>query len=254
MKVACLCGTYGRYSLVSESVACFLKQTAIEDARLIVLNQHPVPMTFDHPKVTVVNLQLEAMQLRYIRQAMHELAGPEVEFLHWWDDDDLYLPWHLEDCLTNIGDAPAWRPTRSWVSEKNTKFYPFKNAFEGSWIMRNATVRAARIDTHPTYLDHPVTVQLRDDDLLKTTELGDFMSYIYRWDTGTQHLSGFAQLAPPDAQLENTVNWRRLSNDVQNGGVLIPADLTPRWQEFLAGVAGQVTPEHHAELTRRLLG
>jgi hypothetical protein len=36
---------------------------------------------------------------------MHELADPKAEFIHWWDDDDLYLPWHLEDCLKHIGDS-----------------------------------------------------------------------------------------------------------------------------------------------------
>jgi hypothetical protein len=240
--------------MVVEALACFLQQTAIEDATLIIFNQHPAPLTFDHPRVRVVNEVMPVTSLRHIRQRMHELAGPDVEYFHWWDDDDLYLPWHLEDCLTNIGDAPAWRPERSWLSERNTKFRAIRNAFEGSWIMRASTVRAARIDTHPTYLDHPVTLQLRDANLLKTTELGDFMSYIYRWDTDTQHLSGYQGLAEPHEQLANAASWRQNSNDVRDDGVLVPPDMSLRWQQFLDGVKDLVAPENHLELRRRLLG
>ena len=113
MKIDCLMGTYGRYGLACEALACFLQQTQISQATLLIYNQHPVPLHFDHPRVRIVNEVPPAGSLRYIRQRMHELADPSADLIHWWDDDDLYLPWHLDDCLTHIGDSVAWKPASS---------------------------------------------------------------------------------------------------------------------------------------------
>ena len=46
MKVDCLMGTYGRYSLACEALACFPKQTEISQATLLTYNQHPVTLHF----------------------------------------------------------------------------------------------------------------------------------------------------------------------------------------------------------------
>ena len=122
MKVDCLMGTYGRYSLACEALACFLQQSVLSQATLLIYNQHPIPLGFDHPRVRIVNEAPSAGSLRYIRQRMHELAERSAELIHWWDDDDLYLPWHLEDCLEHIGASVAWKPASSWISMRNVKF------------------------------------------------------------------------------------------------------------------------------------
>ena len=136
MKIDCLMGTYGRYSLACEALACFLHQTALSQATLLIYNQHPVPLRFDHSRVRIVNETAPARSLRHIRQRMHDLADPSAEFIHWWDDDDLYLPWHLADCLNHIAEHVAWKPASSWMSEENVRFSRHANVFEGSWIFR----------------------------------------------------------------------------------------------------------------------
>ena len=55
MKIDCLMGTYGRHTLACEALACFLQQSAISQANLLIYNQHPVPLSFDHPRVRIVN-------------------------------------------------------------------------------------------------------------------------------------------------------------------------------------------------------
>jgi hypothetical protein len=124
MKIDCLMGTYGRYSLACEALACFLQQTALSQATMLIYNQHPVPMRFEHPRVRVVNEKPPVGSLRYIKQRMIELADPDADLIHFWDDDDLCLPWHLEDCLAHIGDHVAWRPASAWFSEHNEVFRP----------------------------------------------------------------------------------------------------------------------------------
>jgi hypothetical protein len=143
VKVDCLMGTFGRHRVAREALACFLQQTALSNATLLIYNQHPVALHFDHARVRIINEAPPAGSLRHIKRRMIELADPSAEFIHWWDDDDLYLPWHLRDCLDHIGQNVAWKPESSWfLSEKNV-FSRERNTFEGSWMIRADYLKAA---------------------------------------------------------------------------------------------------------------
>jgi hypothetical protein len=241
MKIDCLMGTYGRYALASEALACFLQQTVTSEATLLIYNQHPVPLRFDHPRVRVVNETPPTGSLRYIRRRMLELADRSADLIHCWDDDDLYLPWHLEDCLRHIGTNVAWKPRSCWLSHANVTFSRAVNFFEGSWVFRADYIAAAPLDTHPTYTDHPVYKQTIERRLLATTELSGRTSYIYRWGTGTEHVSAYGAAANEETQSVNLDRWRRASDNVRADGRLVPADLTLRWQQYLDGTKDQVT-------------
>jgi hypothetical protein len=78
---------------------------------------------------------------------------------------------------------------------------------------------------------------------LATTELAGRTSYIYRWDNGTEHVSGYSGVASEKTQRANIENWRRRSDDVRADGILVPADMTLRWQQYLDGTKDLVTPE-----------
>jgi hypothetical protein len=245
-------GTSGRYALACEALACFLAQTVhdTEHVELVILNQHPIPLHFEHPRVRVVN-ERPPGSLRYIRQRMHELADPGAELIHWWDDDDLYLPWHLEDGLRHIQDSVAWKPRRSWFCRRFVDFEWAESTFEGSWLFRADYLKAAPVDTHETYTDHPVIWQTMDAGRLSTTELGGETSYVYRWDTGSEHLSGRGQGDEVQQQF-NVAAWRRRSRDVREDGVMVPADLTLRGRQYLDGTRHLVTPEEHRQNEARL--
>jgi len=253
MKIDCLMGTCGRYSLASEALACFLQQSAVSQATLLIYNQHAVPLRFEHPRVRVVNEAPPAGSLRFIRHRMHELADPSAELIHWWDDDDLYLPWHLQDCLDHVAGHVAWKPASSWISEENVRFSRHVNTFEGSWVFRADYLKAAPLHTHPTYTDHPVIRQTEEAGQLATTELGGRTSYIYRWATGTEHVSAYGGDGSEETQRHNVESWRRRSNDVRPDGRLLPADMTRRWRQYLDGTKGQATPAEW-EVNRARLG
>ena len=243
MKIDCLMGTHGRCSVASEALSCFLLQSVKEQASLLIYNQHPVPLSFDHPRVRVVNEAPPEGSLRFIRQRMIELANPAADFIHWWDDDDLYLPWHLEDCLTHVGENVAWKPAESWVCERNASFALDENRFEGSWLFRSEYLRSAPLHTHPDYTDHPVMLQTEEADRLATTDLGGRTSYIYRWDMGTEHVSDYGDGGDEDFQRRNIESWRRRSNDIPPDGRLMPLDMTIRWHQYLIGTKDKVAPE-----------
>jgi hypothetical protein len=241
MKIDCLMGTYGRYSLACEALACFLQQSALARATLLIYNQHPVPLRFDHPRVRIVNEPPPSGTMRHIRRRMVELADPAADLLHLWDDDDLYLPWHLEDCLREIGEHPAWKPRSSWML-LNDVYSLEVNWFEATWALRAEHVKAAPLHTHPTHTGHPVFRQTWEAGLVATTELAGRTSYIYRWGGEVQHISGYGG-GSEDTQRKNLELWRLRSRDVRADGVLVPPDLTPRWRHYLEGIKGQVTAE-----------
>ncbi len=253
MKIDCLMGTYGRYSLACEALACFLQQTALSQATMLIFNQHPAPLRFEHPRVRIVNQPPPPGSLRYIRRHMLELADPAADLIHWWDDDDLYLPWHLENCLNYIGDHVAWKPASSWMAMREVTFTREVNFFEGSWIFRADYARAAPLETHPSYIDHPIYLQTLEAGRLANTELEGRRCYIYRWGNNAQHLSGYGGVASEEQQRGHIELWRQRSNDVRADGVLVPADMTLRWRQYLDGTKNLVTPEEW-ELNRKSVG
>lgn len=252
VKIDCLMSTYGRYAMVCEALACFLAQSEIGKATMLIYNQHPVPLRFDHPRVRIVNEELEAEPLRHVRQRMLDLADPSADFIHFWDDDDLYLPWHLEDCLKRIGDRAAWKPANCWVSRRNTEFSRESNMFEGSWTFRAGYLKACALDTHPDYVDHPAYMQTLDAGKLATTDLQGRTSYIYRWADGSKHFSEYGGASSPDIQRLNTMDWRLHNNDVRPDGRLAAADLSLRWQQYLEGTRELVSPAEWVLNGRRL--
>lgn len=249
MKVACLMGTYGRYTLACEALASFLQQTALEDATLLVLNQHAIPLHFDHPRVTVINEQMPGVGVRAIRVRMIELTDPDVEYIHWWDDDDLYMPWHLEDCFAHIGDAKAWKPHKSWALTGDG-YSRDSNFFEASTMFRAADLRAAPHDAFPAYPDHPYFKHLLDRKEVKTTELGELTSYLYRWSTGVPHTS-WKMEKTQEAFGVAIEQLREKWVDAGPSEMVVP-DIWPHWQAFLDGIEPQVSEAGYNEIFARL--
>lgn len=234
MKIDCLMGTYGRFHQACEALSSFLQQSALKHATLLIYNQHPTPLSFEHPRVRVINEPRTGIALRDIRQRMFELSDPAADLIHFWDDDDLYLPWHLEDCLARIGDSQAWKPAKSWYSWSATGFDLVQNFFEGSWVFRREFVARSRLDAYPTYIDHPVFLQAISDGRLRISEIR--ASYVYRWHLGWTHLAAFGGSNLLHLQVGTMSEIQRRNCDMPDDGTMIPADLTEFWNDYLSAI------------------
>ncbi len=247
-------GTYGRYTLLCESLACFLAQTALEDATLLIYNQHPIPLYFDHPRVRVVNMQNPpGTTFRDIRSKLVALAREDAEYLHFWDDDDLYLPWHLEDGLNNIGNHMAWKANSNWILTADGRYERTSNMFEATWFFQADYLRNAPLDTFPEDIEIPVFRQTVEDKCLATTELSGRANYIYRWAIGQVNCSGLSSGGSAEKQRQTMRFMQSQSNDVRENGMLEAVDLTPRWKHYLAGTKSLVT-QSEWEANRSALG
>ncbi len=93
-EITCLCPTYGRFEWLKNSIACFLMQD-YPKKRLMICNDHPIKInTYLLPQnIQVINCNKRFPNLGEKRQFMLESA--ETELVAHWDDDDIYMPWHL---------------------------------------------------------------------------------------------------------------------------------------------------------------
>ena len=110
-KVTCLCPTYGRFNDLRNSLTFFLHQT-YDNKEMIILNDAPVPITCEFPDVRVVNKDERYETLGHKRQALLEMA--DSPYIAQWDDDDVYLPWHLESCMSEIDRGCMVKPEEAF--------------------------------------------------------------------------------------------------------------------------------------------
>lgn len=99
MISVCMC-TYGRPELLEEAIECFLRQTRT-DSELVILNDRAEQkLYFSHPRVRIYNVDTRYEYTSNKRLETARLAAGD--YLCFWDDDDIYLPNHLEECMRKL--------------------------------------------------------------------------------------------------------------------------------------------------------
>lgn len=225
--------THGRYARLCEALTCFLWQT-YHDRELVILNNHPVPLHFDHPLVRIYN-EPKYPTLGHCRQRLLELAGGNL--IRTWDDDDLYLPWAVLQGVGYINAAgnecDSWKPARSWYLNSRDP---------GNWRLADNTMEASITFRKASVEKVGYKLSGGDEHLPLITELaqvigavGWFASYGYRWGWGEWHISG--SLGSSNTE-DRTRTWQKYNHDVRPDVPLVPADLT----EILEKWATKIPP------------
>ena len=95
--ISCKCITYGRVSMLEESIQSFLQQDYPADkCELVIVNDYPLQtLVFDHPQIRIYNLDetfttIGAKENWATRQCKGDIIVQ-------WDDDDVALPNHLQN-------------------------------------------------------------------------------------------------------------------------------------------------------------
>lgn len=224
--VCCLTSTYGRLSKLNEVVTCFLEQD-YENKKLIILNNHPSPLTCDFPNVTVYNEPLYPT-LGDCRNRLADLA--DGDFVRTWDDDDLYLPWTIRQGVENIGSAPAWKPKRSWFWVMNKMPELAENVFEAAILVRIDVAKKYKYLAKSGGNEHETLLKgIEKEGGCSTTEMNEKSSYCYRWGWGMWHISG--TLGSPMTIDERTKSWIEHNSDVQDG-VIRRVNMNKYWEVF----------------------
>jgi len=238
--VTCLCPTYGRIERLRDAVACFLLQDYASaradgaEATLLILNDAPVAITLGgrrasvpgvasadtlaeglnvspRRRVFVVNWPGRFPTLGHKRQALLEMAWTAV--VAHWDDDDLYLPWHLSMCVSTLLERRGMtcaKPSASCVKAQAAWWVtgpregPFDNrgihhnVFEGQMVFDRD--RALELGGYPPVDSGQAKALLdafgRAGELHTWNPADEDVSYVYRWGDGADHVSS-RKACPP---------------------------------------------------------
>ena len=240
--ITCLCPTYGRFQLLRRALACFLAQT-YPNKQLLILNDAPKAIEDPLEELPAAVFWVPPFEnLGEKRQSL--LEGAHTPLVAHWDDDDIYLPWHLDDCVDALALGVGCTKVRSaWVlndGQITGRHYMGNDASMAFW--RN---RALALGGYPR------TQTRQNIGLLHKFEAADD----YR-PLSQGKLLSFVRDGKPGALGHNLGrgNFHEMNQDFGDGQPLTPVDLDPLWQVIVRDTQALklLNAEDHATLSRRL--
>ncbi len=268
--VTCLCPTYGRFERLRDAVACFLLQDYPGNRALLIscdqvdpidLSSDPHERWMVEPRWSLslfwTNRRFESLGEK--RQWLLRLASTPL--VAHWDDDDLYLPWHLSNCVRVLQATPRARcakPRSAWWALGPPEDFkvrgPKHNSFEGQMVFERD--RALALGGYPAKDSGQALALMRafkraGDLEVFEPDCPEEISYVYRWNDGLWHISGRGN------RPGNHEAFAEKNDDFGDGQPLIPGDDPLAWaRQRLAGQFERLAdrlPAHVPEEARRAL-
>ena len=232
-KISCLCTTYRRFYCVRRIVSQFKAQT-YQNKELIIFNtdeKYPYKLGFEDDTIIIVNNGInyktdEPYKNRgqICRDATTHCSG---DYWQLWDDDDMYLPWHIQQAVDGIEElgTDAWKPEKSFFSMPD-KIEMCKNTLEASVIVKMNRIREIGFrDDITGYEGLSWYTKLRDEKQLDENNKNYLPSYAFNW-SDPQEIAGHKQSGDIN-NLENFENHKKATND------FVKSLLTPLSKEEL---------------------
>lgn len=187
--VSFVCTSYRRFTCVERIIAQFNAQT-YPHKELIILNtdmEHPFTLGFEDSRITVINNNTDyvtgapyANRGQICRDAVTHATG---EFFMLADDDDIYLPWHMQQAVDKIQEVQkdAWKPERSFFATPH-KLELVRNTLEASIIVKMPRIREIGFRSDLTgYEGLSWYTKLRDERQLDEHYTHYVPSYCFNW-------------------------------------------------------------------------
>lgn len=232
MRFICLCPTYGKTpEVIANSIQCFLDQTH-EDKLLILFDDlgnyaraRELTETYDQIFVISTSIRCPGIISKY-NTMLNLVSGVNYDAIALWDDDDIYLPKHLENHAKTLKFPVDWSYPRLVYSTYGNELRAEESGgrfWASLAILRSSFERIGGfVDSHLATFDQQ---SLGKFNALLTRGFPDDSSgptYVFRWqDTKTIHAQHF---------MGDQVNWY---HNVKPGYSKIVSyeDIKPRYQE-----------------------
>lgn len=222
--ISCLMPTYNKMpqsqALVEEAIHSFLLQT-YELCELIVCNDCPQQtLTFDHPRVKILNEKRRFRSLGEKLNAMIEQSSGD--WLARWDDDDISLPWRLQWSVAVQERTKADYVASNAFWATNAEITEFAYGAYGQCMFRKHAWRTVNGFRHTSFGEDAAFEQAlggQGFNIVREDVDYDSCYYFYRWNTGSEHVSGFGR---------NGKGWERIGAMPVVPGVF---KLHPHWEE-----------------------
>jgi glycosyltransferase involved in cell wall biosynthesis len=198
-KVSCICPTRGRFDTLRESVAFFILQ-GYPNKELIIFNNHPTPIV-PHPKLAKHNIKVvnagdytgKSMEIVYHDALKH--VSEDAEYIAVWDDDDMYLPWHLSDNIQKLKESgkDAIRARYGYwydlTHENGQHVTIISNTLEASMIAKKGTIFFRNLEcdkSNPSYI-HPHTAWVVEASNRGAFAYNHTITASFRWNYGKKY-------------------------------------------------------------------
>lgn len=147
-KISFVCTTYRRFQCVQRIVAQYNAQT-YSNKELIIFNtdmEYPYILGYADPNIIIVNNDTDYISGKkyenrgqICRDAVTHATG---EYFMLADDDDIYLPWHMQQAMDGIRElgTTAWKPEKSLFATRE-KIDFAQNTMEASIIVKMDKIR-----------------------------------------------------------------------------------------------------------------
>ena len=188
-KISFVCTTYRRFFCVERIILQFLEQT-YKDSELIIFNtdvEYPFEMGFEHPRIFVYNNNINYLTGEpytnrgdICRDAVSHAKG---DYFMLADDDDIYLPWHLQQAFDGITENgnDSWKPEKSFFATKE-KVELSMNTMEASVIVKMNRIKEIGFRSDITgYEGLSWYTKLRDEGQLDEHNKKYIPSYCFNW-------------------------------------------------------------------------
>jgi hypothetical protein len=221
-KVSFVCTSYRRFYCIKRILAQFYAQT-YPNKELIIFNtdkENPYKLGIDDPSVIIINNGIDYQTgLPYenrgqiCRDAVTHATG---DYFMLADDDDIYLPWHLQQAVDGIENngKDAWKPEISFFATSD-KLELVMNTMEASVIVKMDRIREIGFRSDITgYEGLSWYTKLRDEGNLDEHNKNYLPSYCFNWGDPSE-VAGHKQsgdINNPD----NFENHKKASLDVPN--------------------------------------
>ena len=188
-KVSFVCTTFRRFFCVERIIAQFHSQS-YSNRELVIFNtdiEHPLELGFEDPNIIVFNNNTDYQTLQpytnrgqICRDAVTHATG---EYFMLADDDDIYLPWHIQQAVEGIEEIQkdSWKPEMSFfASQSEVKMV--RNTLEASVIVKMSRIREIGFRTDMTgYEGLSWYTKLRDEKQLDELNKNYVPSYCFNW-------------------------------------------------------------------------
>jgi glycosyltransferase involved in cell wall biosynthesis len=207
MRIAAICCTYKRPKPLEHVIESFLQQDYPAHLRsLIILDDAGQYQTQERDRWALISLPTRFKTMGEKRNASAALAG-DVDAYCVWDDDDIYLPWHMSAVVATLANADYSIPSSVFL-DRHPKLElktGIDGMFHGAWGFRRAAFEQAQ--GYPFIQSGQDMGLLHRFRQLKLKKLDPILteprpSYIYRWwTTHRNHLSGDTAMSYEDRAL-----------------------------------------------------
>lgn len=190
--------TYRRFTCVERSISMFLDQDYDGQKEMVILNtdeEHPLVLgqTLRNKNIRVINNNVDYKTHKLYnnvgsvrRDAINHATGTHYIC---WDDDDIFLPWNIKQCVDGLKRNPdmwAWKPEYSTFWKSDNTLEIAGNAMEASIISDIEKIREYGFKEHKGGGEHWSWLQHFMDNRKILTDRNSLPGYCFNWsDQGT---------------------------------------------------------------------